>query len=203
MPYDQQVDQRWGVIREMQKDQEQTEYSLDSLLEMDWGREVASLAFFLNLTVNDLVEMFPTSTFKGKLPLEHLLDFHKEISYILGSLDSIPSEKHLRQIEQVLSAKLAPGRAKNQVVVTESLQARVELHPEALIDELWADFIFLFLGRDWNKELGRCVHCTTWFQKFRKSQMYCSESCKNKAYYHRDRKKRSARYGPQYKDKPA
>lgn len=180
----------------MQK--KRTEGSLDKLLlEMNWSQEVAPLASFLNLTSAELQDMYMNSG-TVKTPIDHILQFQKDVSLILDAirarsgLAELEGEE-LRGLADFLTAKL--GGARNRVVFLENLRVRVDVVTDELTDDLWADFIFLFLNRDdWMDQLGRCPQCETWFEKSRKNQVYCTDRCKSKAAYHRYRdERRSAR----------
>jgi len=179
---------------------EQVECSLDDFVKMDWGREVEPLVYFLNLSIDELSEMYPKSPFKD-VSVEGILTFRDDISYILDLLDSAPGVKQLRQVENELTEKLAGVRS--LVFVTKDLRSHVDIDVDALrpIDKLWADFIFLFLDRDWSEELGRCVNCRTWFKKSMKNQIYCSNNCKVKMHYKRNRINTSKKYERSYKGK--
>jgi hypothetical protein len=164
------------------------EYSLDSFFEMNWRYEIEPLVFFLNLSRVTIASIFNYSKFKNKLTLKQILKFQAEIDFIIESLISGPDKELLKHIDDLMTSKLINVRLK--VNIDRNFQAKVTLVPKNRITELWADFIILFLGRNWQRELGRCNHCQAWFKKARNDQIYCKESCKVSACYYRNKKER-------------
>lgn len=185
--------------KEMENDQAKP--NLESFINMDWGREIAPLAYFLNLTTDDLSKMYNDSPFRGQAPPEDVFRLHNDFVRIMESLDSDPGEKQLQQIEKELTSRLA--NIKNRAFISKDLRVYVEIDIDSLdmIDILWADFIFVFLARDWRKDLGRCGYCRRWFQKAMKNQIYDTNTCKVKAHYYRNRKKNLTKYERSYKGK--
>jgi len=180
---------------------EQVEYSLDDFMQMDWGREVEPLIYFLNQSHDDLRRMYPSSPFKGQAPEDDVVNFHRDISYILGLLDSAPGVKQLQQVEIELTTKIVNVRSR--VFMSNDLKAHVDIDTDNLgiFEKIWLDFIFIFLQRNWNEVLGRCANCQKWFKKSMKNQIYCSNNCKVKMHYKRNRTNTSKKYERSYKGK--
>jgi len=187
---------------ENQTTAEESEYDLDSLLEMDWAEELAPLVGFLNLNDGyaELQRSFEKSTlFKDKSSVDHVMGFHKDVTYILEELRSLRTWEGARELAKFLTPKLQNMKNEIAVVDLKTRQFRVNLFIEKIIDELWADFICVFLSRgDWLDKLGRCPECKKWLEKKRRDQIYCSDLCRSKASYKRHqeerRESRRARY---------
>lgn len=186
-------------------EKEKVEYSLRSLSEMDWGTDIALLIWFLNLTNAELQDAYRNSTsFKRNTDLETLMKFHSDIALVLDFFYSFSRDNG--RIEEFLTGKLVEA-SHLRVGITKDSHVRVSIELRdpngfnAVIKDIWIDLICVFLNReDWIDHLGRCAHCKTWFERSRKDQLYCSESCRSKAAYTRYRESRKTAERKLYHD---
>ena len=159
---------------------------LKKLLDMDWANELTPLVDMLNLGHGSQVG-----------------EAVREIGAILKGCYSIRTCNEARRLERFLSTKLATATNSVKIIGLAGGNIRVDLEAEGLVENLWADFICIFLYRDdWRDLLGSCPLCQKWFERSRKNQVYCSEACKSKAAYARSAEsRRSARRERYRKDK--
>ncbi len=165
---------------------------LDGLLEMDWEHEVSPLVDFLNLE-SDFAELQQavqdSEILKEKGgPVEDFMRLHNEIKYVLNAYYEILTEVDAKRLEKFLTRMLAKTRNRVKIIDLADKQIRVHLEASTVIQNLWADFICIFLRMDnWTKLLGKCPQCEKWFERPRKNQIYCTEGCKSKAAYTRNK----------------
>ncbi len=174
-----------------QKTESLSKYHLDSLLKMDWETEVSPLVEFLNLgsDVDELRRAVRESEIlkdKGGSPSD-FIDFRKEMDGFLHRFYEMDSASEAKRLEKFLTRMLANAKNKVKIIDLADKQIRVRLEVSTFIQNLWADFICIFLQRDdWTQLLGKCPQCAKYFERSRKNQIYCGEVCKNKAAYARN-----------------
>ncbi|MFC1715570.1 hypothetical protein ACFL6S_18005 [Candidatus Poribacteria bacterium] len=181
------------------------EYNLDSLLKMEWGGEILPLVDFLNLGSNsdELEQAFQKSKIlKGEEGVSSG-DFgtlSKGMARALESLYSMRTWADAQDVEEFLNERLRIMTNKFKVIDLESRKTKVGLEADGSIQNLWADFMCIFLYRDnWWELLGKCPQCGKWFKRTRKDHVYCSETCRGKASYARNREKRRSERRERYR----
>lgn len=156
---------------------------IEKLQKMDWGHDLSPLVDFLNSPIE--------STEMQKFAV-----LRNDMAGILQAFRSAHtfSEGTVEYIEQELEKKLQSAFNEVKIIDLVAGKIKVNLKVEGVIENIWADFICIFLYRDWRGKLAQCGHCDIWFERSRKDKMWCSENCRSKAAYarHGD-ERRSAR----------
>lgn len=179
-------------------------YSVDSLLEMDWRKQLSPLVRFLNLEPGsaDLEQAVRESNLPigTEASLEALVSLANEMAFALDGFYSMRTHEDAQRLEDFLTPKLAFGVNRVKIIDLKAKKIRVDLVYSGIIRNIWADFICIFLYRDnWRELLGRCPQCRKWFERSRKDQIYDVESCRGKAAYARNQEARRAERRERYR----
>lgn len=159
--------------------------AIDGLLTMNWADDVAPLVEFLNAAI-DCTEF------------GHL---RNEMESILQMFANMQTEDDADHLGHELEKKLQGVTNEVKIIDRAARKIEVSLVVEGVIENIWADFICIFLYRNWRDLLCQCGHCAVWFERSRKDRVWCSESCRSKAAYARHgevrRSERRERYRAQ------
>lgn len=163
---------------------------IENLQKMDWGHDLSPLVDFLNAAIE--------STEMQEFPV-----LRNEIESVLQEFCSASTwtDDGVKYIEYELEKKLQS--AINVVIIDPVAgKIKVNLEVEGVIENIWADFICIFLyRRDWREKLGQCPHCDIWFERSRKDKKWCSENCRGKAAYARHGDDRRLARRERYREK--
>ncbi len=140
-------------------------YSLDGLLEMDWGNGLSPLVDFMNLgsgsaELQQAVREYNIHKEK-RAPVEDFMNLRKDMASVLESFYSMRTWADAQFLEGFLNERLESATNRVKVIDLGSKRIRVDLEAGNIIQDLWADFICIFLYRsNWIDLLGKCP--TVW-----------------------------------------
>ena len=172
--------------------------SLESLLNMDWGSELAPLVDFLNLKLSKFeglagaVQKYNASAEKEVDPFD-FMDLCNEMYFVLESFSAMRTSAAAEDLGAFLSEKLVNTTNDARIMDLHTKQVRVFMEENSVIAGIWMDFICVFLSMEnWRDVLGICLQCKKVFAKKRKDQIYDREGCRGKASYARHKEARRA-----------
>lgn len=163
---------------------------IENLQKMDWGHDLSPLVDFLNAAIVS-AEMQEFAILRNEIEAI-LQEFCSAYTLTDGSVEFIEI-----QLEKKLHS------AFNEVKIIDSVAGTIQVNLVVLgaIENIWVDFICIFLYRSWRAQLAQCPHCDTWFERSRRNKIYCTGNCRNKAAYARHgdvrRSERRKRYSEQ------
>lgn len=152
----------------------------------DWTREIESLKLAVQLCFSILEKHRRKDVGVSMFLRGSKTDSADRQEFTLSKIEIPDVEIALAELRDLISGQLECSLGMQKYSIYEDSWLRLVLQPPSLLSGLWLQFA---IAASENKFFRQCKQCLRWFEIEpgirRKSRIFCSDSCKYKAYQER------------------